>query len=148
MANGIFHQRAKSVFEKLITKANMSKVFSTLTRKENNLRSYENENLNMSNQHYSGMQTIEIEQIVGSLNRSEDFDANFLPKSSRTKERWMSIAVAMFQDIGLPAIDVYLIGDTYFVEDGHHRVSVAKALGYLYIDAKVIEIESDLNEAA
>lgn len=148
MANGVLQQRAKSVFERLITRANMSKVFSTLARKENKLRNYENENLNTSNQHYSGIQTIEIEQIGGSLNRCEDFDANFLPKSSRTKERWMSIAVAMFKDIGLPAIDVYLIGDTYFVADGHHRVSVAKALGYLYIDAKVIEIESSLNEAA
>ena len=40
----------------------------------------------------------------------------------------------------LPPIDVYRIGDAHFVRDGHHRVSVARALGIKEIDAHVTEI--------
>ena len=40
----------------------------------------------------------------------------------------------------MPPIDVYRIGDMHFVKDGHHRVSVAHALGYRDINAYVTEV--------
>ena len=83
--NGILHQRAKEVFDRLITKATMGQVVSTITRSNNSLRHYDDEQA-YGSQYYSGVQTIPIDAIKGSLNRSHDFDANFLPKSSKTKE--------------------------------------------------------------
>lgn len=144
MASQVHIINAKDLFNKVTAQAAMRKVMGFLTRQEHNLRSYEAEHLDVAAQHYAGVQSIAIDEIKGSLNRVEDFDENFLPKTENTKERWMSICVAMLEEKALPAIKVYRIDNTYFVEDGHHRVSVAKALGYLYIDAIVIEIETQL----
>lgn len=89
-----------------------------------------------------GIQTIPIDHIVGSLGRYRDFDRAFLPLSGADQERWKRLDIALNELRTLPPIDVYKIGDVYFVRDGNHRVSVAKANGLTDIDAKVTEIES------
>lgn len=150
MTSYIYEKHARQLFEKLMVKSSMKRFFSTITGKRNDLHLYQTERdtLEMASQHYGGGQSIPINQIQGSFNRCEDFDINFLPKNSNSKERWVSIAAAMYQDKALPAIKVYLIGDTYFVEDGHHRVSAARALGRLFIDAIVTEIDSPVLDVA
>ena len=93
---------------------------------------------------YKGMQTISIDQIIGSEGRAKDFSKAFYPKKDLLKERWQSIDRAHMQYIDLPSINVYKLGDWYFVRDGNHRVSVAKSQGVKYIDAEVVELDSEI----
>jgi hypothetical protein len=85
---------------------------------------------------------IEISKIIGSVGRYRDFDRAFLPLSGADAERWKRLDVAMNELRDLPPIDVYKIGDVYFVRDGNHRVSVAKANGLDAIEARVTEIST------
>src|SRR3954463_4239543 len=87
-----------------------------------------------------GLQTIPLDSIVGTVDRSRDFDRRFRPTSGRVRSRWERIATAMRRGEEIPPIDVYRIGELHFVRDGHHRVSVARALGYRDIDAYVTEV--------
>lgn len=91
-----------------------------------------------------GLQVIEIASIVGSVDRTRDFDLRFRPTSARVRQRWQSIDAASRRGEPLPPIDVYRIGDLHFVKDGHHRVSVARALGLQTIDAYTTEVRTRL----
>jgi len=87
-----------------------------------------------------GLQTIALDSIVGTVDRTREFDRSFRPISRRVRRRWERIAQAMRRGESMPPIDVYRIGDMHFVRDGHHRVSVARHLGRELIDAYVTEI--------
>lgn len=87
--------------------------------------------------HYAGSQTVPVDQIRGSLGRYTDFDIDFYPLQTHNRERWLNIAEARKQGVSLPPVDLIQLGDIYFVRDGHHRISVARALGQQYIDAVV-----------
>lgn len=87
-----------------------------------------------------GLKVIPLDSIVGTVDRSRDFDRSFRPTSRRVRRRWEGIAEAIRRGQSLPPIDVYRVGDLHFVRDGHHRVSVARALGLDGIDAYVTEI--------
>lgn len=89
------------------------------------------------NRYDAGIQIVPISQICGSENRTDDFDADFRPLSDRTASRWQSIAEAWLQDVSLPPVELILVGNSYFVRDGHHRISVACTLGQTHIDAVV-----------
>lgn len=86
---------------------------------------------------YAGLQWVSVGQIVGSEGRSRDFDRAWRPLKMVSRQRWMNIAVARTQGVNMPAVDLIQIGDMYFVRDGHHRISVAKAQGQLEIEANV-----------
>jgi len=87
--------------------------------------------------HYGGIKTVSISHVCGSLDRTDDFDHHFQPLSDRLRDRWVSVAAARCQDIALPAVSLVQVGDRFFVEDGHHRLSVARMLGESYVDAEV-----------
>lgn len=88
-----------------------------------------------------GLQTIELDSIVGTVDRSRrEFDRSFRPTSRRVRQRWERIARAIRSGDSLPPIDVYRVGALHFVIDGHHRVSVSRALGMATIEASVTEI--------
>jgi hypothetical protein len=87
-----------------------------------------------------GIQVIAVDSIVGTVDRASGFDRSFRPTSGRMRTRWERIATAMRRGESLPPIDVYRIGDAHFVRDGHHRVSVARALRIHEIDAHVVEV--------
>ncbi len=87
-----------------------------------------------------GLQVIPLASIVGSVDRSRDFDRWFRPRSARTRQRWERLDRAQRRGEATPPIDVYRVGDLHFVRDGHHRVSVAHALGLRSIDAYVTEV--------
>jgi hypothetical protein len=87
-----------------------------------------------------GLQIISLDSIVGTVDRGREFDRQFRPTSSRPRERWERIAAAMRRGEVIPPIDVFRVGELHFVKDGHHRVSVARALGRDTIDAYVTEI--------
>jgi hypothetical protein len=93
----------------------------------------------VSERHF-GLQVVPIAAIVGTVDRARDFDRHFRPTSARVRSRWEQIAAAMRRGDALPPVDLYKIGEIYFVRDGHHRVSVACALGRADIDAYVTEV--------
>jgi hypothetical protein len=89
---------------------------------------------------YVGLQTIELDSILGTVDRARGFDRQFRPTTARVRARWERIANAARRGEPLPPISVYRIGDVHFVRDGHHRVSVARALGRETIEAYVVEV--------
>lgn len=91
-----------------------------------------------------GLQTITLDSIVGTVDRGREFDRRFQPTSGRVRPRWERINTAQRKGQPMPPIDVYRIGELHFVKDGHHRVSVARALGNDSIDAYVTEVLTEL----
>jgi hypothetical protein len=92
-----------------------------------------------------GLQTIPIDSIVGTVDRSREFDRRFRPTSERVRGRWQRIAEAERRGEAMPPISVYRIGDMHFVKDGHHRVSVARAMRRKEIDAYVTEVITEID---
>jgi hypothetical protein len=92
-----------------------------------------------------GVQVIPLDRIVGSVDKVKDFDRRFRPTSDRSRQRWQRLAEKSRMGEYLPPIDVYKLGNLYFVIDGHHRVSVARAQGAGVIEAHVTEIETVLD---
>jgi hypothetical protein len=87
-----------------------------------------------------GVEVVALDAIVGTVDRERDFDRSFRPTSGRVRSRWENIAAAMRRGEPMPPVDLVRIGEIYFVRDGHHRVSVARALGHRDIDARVTEV--------
>lgn len=128
-------------YERARRKAFLRDVVAFFRREPNTLISYADvrDRVTMEGESYRGMREVPVDQIVGSVDRFRDFDRRFLPKRRNTANRWKSIDRAYHQDIILPPIQLYKVGDIYFVKDGNHRVSVAREHGVAYIDAEVIE---------
>jgi hypothetical protein len=87
---------------------------------------------------YLGLQTIPVSAITGSVGRSRDFDRRFRPLKKHLRDRWAGALLRSGND-SWPPIQVNKVDEAYFVEDGHHRVSVANYLGMVYIQAEVWE---------
>jgi hypothetical protein len=92
-------------------------------------------------QTYEGVRPIPIANIVGTSERTRDFDKNFLPRSPRVRDRWKDVERAFPEGI-FPPIVVYELEGTYFVIDGHHRVAIAKQRGAEYLDAEVTRLRA------
>ncbi len=124
-------------------KARWKGLAARLLRRNNALLPFEEmrRGLRAQGQHFGGFRTIPVEQIVGSVSRYRDFDKAFLPRHALTRHRWQSIDRAYYEDTALPPVEVYQLGETYFVKDGNHRVSVAREQGQTFIDAYVIELD-------
>ena len=137
------HQLAEQDFDHASRKVFWRDLHSKLTRKSNQLLAFDqiHSDLPFDGQHYGGLQTICLDDIVGSEGRSQDFDRAFFPRESHTKDRWISIDEAYYQETPLPPIDLLKVGEGYFVRDGNHRVSVARAHKQAFIDAFVIEVD-------
>jgi hypothetical protein len=86
---------------------------------------------------YAGIQKVSINHIRGSLGRVHDFDHDFYPLQDHNRDRWLSVAGARQRGKSLPPVDLIQVGSIYFVQDGHHRISVARALGEQDIEAEV-----------
>lgn len=91
----------------------------------------------LKNSASTGVQAVELIRIRGSENRSQDFDSAFQPLIEKNRERWIRIAAMCLNLQALPAVDLIQVNDDYFVRDGHHRISVMRALGYRFVDANV-----------
>lgn len=87
--------------------------------------------------HTAATQPVPVKHIRGSDNRVRDFDSDFLPLQRHTRNRWINVWAAMYLGEDMPPVNLVQVGDVYFVQDGHHRVSVARALRMQYIDATV-----------
>ena len=87
-----------------------------------------------------GLQTVQVDTIVGTAGSRRDFDRRFRPTSARVRSRWEGLALAIRRGAAVPPIEVYRVGHRHFVVDGHHRVSIAAATRQHQIDAYVTEV--------
>ncbi len=129
-------------FENARRRAGTQDLINLVTRQSNTLVPFDEvrARLRSATEVKRGTTTIPLNAIVGSVGRYRDFTREFLPRDEALEERWRRLdeAVNSLQDI--PPIDVYKLGDVYFVRDGNHRVSVARANGATEIEANVTEI--------
>lgn len=133
-------------FEKAKSRGRIQSMLSSMVRKNSNLLSLYavTELIKPRGETYLGMRTIAVKDIIGSEGRYQDFSLAFYPKKELLRARWRSIDMATKEYIILPPISVYKLGQWYFVRDGNHRVSVAKSQGVEFIDAEVVELDSQI----
>ncbi len=138
--------QARDDFNKARSKATISHILHAMTPENQNLLSLENikKLIKPKSETYLGMKTVDIDLIIGSEGRYNDFNRTFLPKKEFIRNRWESIDKAHLKSIILPPIKLYEIGGSYFVRDGNHRVSVAKLQGVMSIDAEVIRLDTEI----
>jgi hypothetical protein len=137
-----YDKLAEDDFERARRKAFWRKLFAWLAGENNLLLPFDEyrEKIPIKGQFYRGLKQIPLDQIVGSMGRYREFDRAFSPLQTRTRGRWVSIDKAHYEQIPLAPVELYKMGDIYFVKDGNHRVSVARERGQDYIDAYVTEI--------
>jgi hypothetical protein len=131
-------------FYRARSQANLKEIIALFTGSSIELLSYEDVRQKLRAQigNERILKDIPLDAIVGSVGRYTDFTRDFLPRRDSDKDRWTRVQMAIFGTTGLPPIDVYQIGEVYFVIDGNHRVSVSRQLGATYIQAYVTEVRS------
>jgi nucleotide-binding universal stress UspA family protein len=131
-------------FQEARRQATMEQILARLTGRPVDLLPYEEVRQRLKAQVSARVELKEIplDAIVGSVGRYTDFTRSFLPRSDDNKERWARVQAAVRDLKGVPPIEVYQIGDAYFVRDGNHRVSVARQMEVSHIQAYVTEVES------
>lgn len=126
-------------FSALRTQALKDALWAKLIRKNTKLAIFPEQAPEKSpNRKLIGTEDILIEQIVGTLGRHNDFDYKFRPLKGYLRDRWVNAYLSLERERWSPIL-VHKVGEYYYVEDGHHRVSVARALGMAFIPAKVWE---------
>jgi len=91
-------------------------------------------------QTYVGVRAIPVDRIVGTLDRTADYDRDFLPRRRGMGERWRRVEQVGAESF--PPIVVYEVDGQFFVVDGHHRVAIAKQLGMEFIDAEITRLRT------
>jgi nucleotide-binding universal stress UspA family protein len=131
-------------FRRARQRAAMKEILARLTGEPTQLLSYDEvrRRLRAQNRVPRGLREIQLDAIIGSVNRYNDFTRDFLPRANVQPGRWARVEVASASGAGVPPIEVYQIGEVYFVSDGNHRVSVARQFGSPTIQAYVTEIRS------
>jgi nucleotide-binding universal stress UspA family protein len=127
-------------------KAAIQDILAWLTGKSSELLSYDEvaEKLKLNVRTESGVHEIPLKAIIGSVGRYTEFTRNFLPRKNVDQQRWVRVKAATDEpgSPGLPPVEVYKVGEVYFVLDGHHRISVAREEGSESISARVIEVKT------
>lgn len=143
----LFTTQARGDFARARLKAILRRIRNLLDGQPDRLLSYEDvkEKLRIGGPIYRGVRTVGIADIVGSLNRYHQFDRAFLPLEDQIANRWQNIDRAYYQEVSLPPVVLYKVGEVYFVVDGHHRVSVAREQGQQFIEAEVRECSTKVN---
>jgi hypothetical protein len=147
MPNQIKFQMAIHDFQSARQRAAVQEILARFTGKSNQLLSYEEvaEKLRLRARIERGLQQIPLDAIVGSVGRNTEFTRTFLPRRAGDQERWANVKAAMESGENMPPIEVYKVGEVYFVVDGNHRVSVARQEKFTTIEARVIEFKTDIH---
>jgi len=139
--------RAGEDFDSARFRAFRKAILATLTRRARGLLSLDDvlRAAGPEGRAFAGVHEIPLERVIGSASapaKAGDFDPTFLPIDRRLRDRWTRIYRAMTEGGELPPIDVYRVGESYYVIDGHHRVSVARSLGRATLNAHVVEVRT------
>lgn len=140
-------QTAEDDFNRVRTREVFQRLFHALRPTSQQLLSLNEvkEVIRPKGETYRGMDAVKIDRIVGSEGRYRDFNKSFLPRHGYLRGRWTSIDRAHLLDVILPPVRLYEIGGVYFVRDGNHRVSVAKAQGVYSIDAEITSLNAEVS---
>jgi hypothetical protein len=146
-------EQVEKDFDRALLKAALHRLRNHLRRRDGahgRLPSFEEAKSTLAQwtQAYQGMRIVEVEKIKGSVGRYEDFDDTFLPLKVDMADRWGRIDRAYHKGDELPAVSLYKIGESYYVRDGNHRVSVAKYHKVAAIDAEVVELRGQMRTDA
>jgi uncharacterized ParB-like nuclease family protein len=135
-----------SAFQSARFRAFWDDVISLVRGKPAELLSFEDirTRLRLREEDYKGLQDVPLNQIRGSVGRYREFTSRFLPKRNTMQDRWSRVYAQASGMTGLPPIELYKVGDVYFVRDGNHRVSVARQLGAKTIQAHVTELPTTI----
>jgi len=133
----IVRLEAVKSFNQAYSRGKLGQLLAKMLHKENHLQTLTSQTIS-THRATSHIVTIPIRQIKGSLGRTEDFDARFNPLQERSRSRWVSILTAIRSNIPLPPVELVQVGDTYYVQDGHHRISVARSLEQEAIEARIV----------
>ncbi len=126
-----------SLFEHAWIGGSFYRFFAKLTRRSYHLLDLNSYPTEKRHGYFAGQWDVALDQIRGTEGRQNDFDNRFNPLDDRTRARWQSVARAFEQGQDLPPVELIQVGDIYFVRDGHHRISVARAYGRATIPARV-----------
>jgi nucleotide-binding universal stress UspA family protein len=134
-------------FRRARLKASLQDVVARLTGSSTELLSYDEvrKQLRAVESPVHQLREIPLNAIVGSVGRYNDFTRDFLPRTDSDKQRWTKVKELMLSQSGVPPIEVYQLGDAYFVKDGNHRVSVAKEMALSHIEAYVTPVHSTVD---
>lgn len=134
-------------FQGMRARAFWQEVIALLRGKSAELLSFDDirARLRLREESYRGLQDIPVEMIKGSVGRYRDFTSTFLPRSNEMRERWSRVYAKVSSMEGVPPIEVFKVGDVYFVRDGNHRVSVARQISAKTIQAHVTELPTDIH---
>jgi hypothetical protein len=103
------------------------------------------QSLPVNGYHDLGLRVVPVDKIIGSTGRYQEFDRAFLPRQSHTKDRWVKVDEAYYEQVPLPPVTLLKVGEVYFVTDGNHRISVARAHKQVFIDANVTELNTPID---
>ncbi len=137
------HRDSLRDFDSARRKTFIQRILAPITRQSLDLLPFEQvrKQLRLRDRHYRGLQEVPLDQIVGSVGRYQDFTRTFLPRSDGLRERWAAVEDRV-KEGGLPPVELYKVGDAYFVRDGNHRISVARAQNVPDIESFVWEYPS------
>lgn len=133
-------------FRRVRRQAAMQQLLSKLTGKPDRLLAYDEvrQIVGERGRYSRGLQDVPLDAIVGSVGRYSDFTRSFLPRSDSMESRWARVKTVATGMGGWPPIEVYKLGNAYFVIDGNHRVSVAREMGLESIPGYVTEIKTEI----
>lgn len=132
--DGIARQAATELFNQQFRKGQRAQLWNKLKKQARQLAALERVQIRAT----VGEMVVPLDRIVGSENRADDFDLEFYPLARHTAHRWIGVAIARLMDVPLPPVELIEVGGVYYVRDGHHRISVARALGETSIAAYVV----------
>jgi len=137
---------AREHYARSLRKAQITDLLGLITGTDTNLINFDDVAGRLQARQEIGrrMENVPLEKIVGSVGRYRDFTREFLPRSNVNKFRWARLDAALNSLEGVPPVELYKLGDVYFVRDGNHRVSVARANGLEQIEAYVIELHTPI----
>jgi hypothetical protein len=146
MASPQHEALAREHYKQNVQRAQMGDLLGLVTGHNTNLVSFEEvaKKLKARQQVELGTQMVPLDKIVGSVGRYRDFTRTFLPRASANPERWIRLDAAVNALETVPPIELFQIGDVYFVRDGNHRVSVARANGVTHIEARVTAVKTPI----
>ncbi|NWF69393.1 MAG: ParB N-terminal domain-containing protein [Chloroflexi bacterium] len=140
MGDGMLERHtAMQWFERALQQGRMKRLMGGLIGAKRQLNTLADMKERVLDQHYIGVQTVALKAIRGSENRTREFDREFNPLADFVEQRWVSVASAQLKGVKLPPVELIKVGDSYYVRDGHHRISVAQARGQYDIEAIVVE---------
>lgn len=131
--------KARRLFEKMLNRGSgiVGGFLNRFRSSDKCLKTLAENSDRIGSRHYVGRVVVNVEDIHGTLDRYHDFDHEFRPLNESDEDRWARVATAMMHGVELPPLELIQVGDEFYVKDGHHRISVSRALGFSFLDAIV-----------